>query len=143
MATMNYNLDGEYKAKLIGKTITFDANLGKRLKDWKIGYLFFTKEKQGRLNIVHAHTKKPEKDYIRVKVEDGKFKSPKISRKKLKEMIGYADLENEIIIMGFLDYLQIWNKEKLDKYAPPLSGEDWKNVPKELYDSQKNLKLIH
>ncbi|MEE9323351.1 MAG: hypothetical protein V3U72_02285 [Candidatus Aenigmarchaeota archaeon] len=99
------------------------------------------KEKVGHFNILYAHIKKPEKNCIRVKVRNNQLIIPKISKKKLIDMIRYADFEDEITILGFLDYLQIWKKEKLEKYAPTLSSEDWEKVPKEFYGIKKNLKI--
>ncbi len=87
--------------------------------------------------------KSPKKDYVRVKVENGRFKFKKNAKNRLTEMLRYAGLENDIKIVGFVKHLQIWDREKLEKHAPTITNEDWKKAPKEFYDLQENLKLIH
>jgi len=41
-----------------------------------------------------------------------------------------AELDEEVVILGLTDHLEIWNKEKLDKILEekPLTNEDFESI---------------
>lgn len=136
-------LCGEYRAKLMGRTtITYDANFGKELNKKGIRYLFLVKGEEGDSNIIYAYTREPEEEiYLHVKLENGKFEIPKRAKKKLIDMLEFAGLEDEIIIIGVSDHFQIWQKEKIEKYAPKFSKKTEFVDEFNLFEEKKKEKL--
>jgi|GEM_PF-3359188 len=128
-----YKFYGEYKANLIGKTITFDVRLRKELERYGISEMFFVKkEEKGFRNIQAFAELPPGEKEISVKVEGGKFRIPK---KEKRELIEYAELKpKEVIIIGMeAGYLEICNKNKLYEHIKPLlSNEGMEKAVEEL-----------
>lgn len=142
----DYKFYGNYKANLIGRTITFGSKLGNYFKEKRISRMFFVKGKEKGRNIIKVYPRLPlGEDGIPVRVEEGKFRIPE---KAKKEFIEYAGLKpGEVAIIGMEatpSYLEIWDENKIDRIAdPPLSDKNMEQVADLLMKEEMKKLRVH
>ncbi|MFH2118201.1 MAG: division/cell wall cluster transcriptional repressor MraZ [Candidatus Paceibacterota bacterium] len=88
-------------------------------------FLFPTKDFQTRLQAVsqtHEFTKKANRDFVRLMTNEAQeISADKSGRVKLPSYLtAYAGLKKDLVVVGSLEYIELWNRDTYHKYLDSL-----------------------
>lgn len=127
---MRKDIEGDDKEKMV---------ITRRPDSEKCLYVYPMDEWRNQVEVLRRLNNYREKDrfFIRTFLENAeKFELDSQARISIsKELIEYADLRKDVLIIGAMDHIEIWNPESYEKYCKEKESE-FPNVTDEVLGSR-------